>query len=84
MGPRKLVITYICKGYRFWETSLLSDAGFSVYQIRFRTFSKPLGGWNPCLAWVCGRKGAALWGLRYRLWGLGVVDMGFRCPRMGI
>lgn len=78
LGQRKLVITHISIGSRFWETSLSSDACFSVYLLRFRTFSKPLGGAKPYLARVCGRFGGDLWDPGNRLWELGVVDMGVR------
>lgn len=78
LGLRQWVTTYIPIGSRFWETSLSSDACFSVYLLRFRTFSKPLGGAKPYLVRLCGRFGCALWGTGFQLWERGVVDMGIR------
>lgn len=78
LGQRPLVTTHISIGSRFWETSFSSDTCFSVYLLRFRTFSKPLGGAKPYLARICGRFGCDLWGAGYPLWEFGVVDMGIR------
>jgi hypothetical protein len=38
----------------------------------------------PYWARVSARFGGVLWGLRYRVWELEAVDMGFRYPGMGI